>query len=72
MRDLSCDYDMSNAHPTICLYLCQKHFPGQDWWKPIRKYIENRETLWNQLTEADIPASVAQRRRETRISGLPP
>eukprot|EP01049_Picozoa_sp_SAG25_P013005 SAG25_NODE_1901_length_2168_cov_1.058482_1_plen_290_part_00 len=56
VRDLSCDYDMANAHPTICLYLCKKHFPGQDWWKPIRKYVENREALWEQLIEAGIPA----------------
>ena len=46
-RDITYDFDMKNAHPTIALYLAHKHFPGQDWWKPLRKYVSNREDLFD-------------------------
>ena len=44
-RDVTNDYDMVNAHPTIALALCNKLFPDESWYKPLAKYVANRDAL---------------------------
>ena len=69
-RDLTHDFDMKNAHPTIALYKCKQHFPGQDWWKPLKKYVENRDALFEQLLEHRIPDPKRQVLRAMNSSWL--
>eukprot|EP01046_Picozoa_sp_COSAG06_P032248 COSAG06_NODE_3207_length_5679_cov_3.005375_3_plen_123_part_00 len=54
-RDVTNDYDMVNAHPTIALALCNQLFPDETWYKPLAKYVANRDALITQLHECSVP-----------------
>eukprot|EP01046_Picozoa_sp_COSAG06_P053505 COSAG06_NODE_9269_length_1943_cov_1.141540_1_plen_104_part_10 len=60
-RDVTIDYDMVNAHPTIALALCKQLFPDESWYKPLGKYVANHDVLiaqlWGNCSRADLCVS---------------
>ena len=47
MRDIATDIDMSNAHPTILLYICKKH---NIHCSELEYYINNRDECLGQFS----------------------
>jgi len=86
---LCCDYyhdfDMINAHPTILLYMCEKHFPD-DEFPYLEKYVKDRDNILkkyeikkedvlislnsNEKTRSEIPFLVKLDREFKRIQRM--
>jgi hypothetical protein len=51
-REFTVDLDMKNAHPTILRNLCEAEFAHEEFWHPLREYVDRRQEVLDELHSA--------------------
>jgi hypothetical protein len=51
-REFTVDLDMKTAHPTILRNLCEAEFAHEEFWHPLREYVDRRQEVLDELHSA--------------------